>query len=339
MSVYIIAEAGVNHNGDLELAREMIDVAMEAGADAVKFQSFRTESLVAQAAETLDYQRRTTGHSDQRAMLKRLEISEEGFRELSERSYSAGIEFLSTPFDIESLQMLQRLGVKRLKISSGEITNWPFLRIVARTGLPVILSTGMANLDEVRQAVGVLCRERPEIKSDNNLSLLHCTSAYPTDPKDVNLSAMATLRNEFNVSVGFSDHTVGIHIPVAAVALGAEIVEKHFTLDRALPGPDHQASVEPDELALMVKSIRDVERSIGNGKKEPRPAELPARNAVRRSIVLASDKPRGALLEEPDLKILRPGYGIHPGKLSDVIGRKVSRALKAGTVLNWSDFE
>lgn len=342
-SCFIIAEAGVNHNGSEEMALQLIEAAAMAGADAIKFQTFRAETLCLPGTSKAEYQKTHTGTGDQFAMLKALELSWESYPGLIARCRSLGIEFLSTAFDEEALDMLVGLGMQRIKIPSGEITNYPFLRYAASLQLPIILSTGMASLDEVKDAVSVL-REAFMAAGMSDLppakiTLLHCTSNYPTAIGDVNLRAMQTLKRETGLPVGYSDHTQGTLIAPVAVALGATVIEKHLTLDRHLPGPDHRASLTPDEFANMVRDIRAVEGALGDGIKAPRPAEVPVRALVRRSIVLRHAIARGQRLSRNDLTLLRPGVGIEPRYLDVVVGRRLVRTLPAGAVLTWEDLE
>ncbi|MEK7353946.1 MAG: N-acetylneuraminate synthase [Chloroflexota bacterium] len=326
---FIIAEAGVNHNGDIKLARKLIDVAAKAGADAVKFQTFQAEEIVTESAEKADYQKETTGSTEsQFEMIKKLELSDKNFKELFTYAQKKGIMFLSTPFDKRSVDLLDRLGVPGLKIGSGEITNLPLLKHIALKQKPVILSTGMSTLDEVTEAVKVLQKE-----GTGEIALLHCVSCYPARAEDTNLRAMETLRRTFNLPVGLSDHTIGIHIPVAAVALGACIIEKHFTLDKNLPGPDHRASLEPEELKEMVGAIRDVESSMGNGIKRPTPGEEATKKAARRSLVAGVNIPAGTIITGEMLEIKRPGTGIEPKLINLVIGKKAKKSIARGEVI------
>ncbi|MDI9817744.1 MULTISPECIES: N-acetylneuraminate synthase [unclassified Legionella] len=338
MSCFIIAEAGVNHNGDINLAKELIHAAKETGANAVKFQTFKADSLVNKTAEQAQYQKRNSVHSTQYDMLKALEISEDDHCILVELADSLGIEFMSTAFDEESVDFLISLGVRRLKIPSGEITNLPFLEYLAKTSLPLIMSTGMSDLREVKAAVDTI---QPfygaELK--NKLTLLHCTSNYPAAYRDVNLKAMQTLANEFSLPVGYSDHTLGILVPLMATAMGAKIIEKHFTLDQSLPGPDHAASMVPEEFLKMVKEIRDAESALGEGLKQPTQNELPIRDLVRRSVALKYELPQGTRLTKDDLILLRPGTGINPAKLHEVIGKRLTVNLNAGSTLQWEHIE
>jgi len=324
MSVLVIAEAGVNHNGDLALARQLVDVAAQAGADVVKFQTFSADRLVTAAARQADYQTRNTGvEESQHAMLKRLELSREAHLDLIARCREARIEFFSTGFDLDSVDMLLGLGATRIKIPSGELTNLPFLRHVGKVGREVILSTGMGTMAEVVAAVEALERAgTPRAK----ITVLHCTTNYPAAMPEVNLRAMAMMGDALGVRVGYSDHTVGIEIAIAAVALGATVIEKHFTLDRALPGPDHKASLEPAELAAMVKGIRNVEIALGSPEKKPSEAEIANRAVVRRSLVASRPIAAGELFSDANVASKRPGTGLSPMRWDDLMGRKATRA-------------
>ncbi|BCA94919.1 N,N'-diacetyllegionaminic acid synthase [Legionella antarctica] len=339
MSCFIIAEAGVNHNGDIQLAKELVYAAKETGADAVKFQTFTADNLVNKTAEKAQYQKNNTSKATtQYEMLKALEISNETHYLLSDLALSLGIEFMSTGFDEGTIDFLVTLGIKRLKVPSGEITNLPYLKHIAKKGLPIILSTGMCDLTEVRQAIDVISPFYGSTLKDN-LILLHCTSNYPAAYKDVNLRAMQTLADEFNLPVGYSDHTLGILIPTLAVGLGACVIEKHFTLDKALPGPDHAASMTPEEMKQLVQAIRDSECALGNGEKKPSDSELPVRDLVRRSVTLKRDLSQGAQIALDDLVLLRPGSGISPAQLHKVIGAKLNLHLPAGSTLLWEHVE
>jgi N-acetylneuraminate synthase/N,N'-diacetyllegionaminate synthase len=332
---FIVAEAGVNHGGSFDVARRLVDAAVHAGADAVKFQTFKTERLTSASAPRAPYQQRVGGGSgSQRDLLKQVELPFGAFQRLAGYCRERAITFLSTPFDEESVDLLDRLGVPAFKVGSGEITNLPFLGVIARAKRPIILSTGMSYLNEVAEAVAVI-----RGAGNEQLVLLHCVSSYPTDPPDVNLRAMRTLEREFGVPVGFSDHTLGIEVAVAAVALGACLIEKHFTLDRAAPGPDHAASLEPAELAELVRAVRRVEAALGSEVKQPVPSELEVRAVARRSLHLRSDLPAGAILTQDMLIALRPAGFIAPGELSRVIGRRLRHALAAGSQLRWEDLE
>jgi len=322
-SVFIIAEAGVNHNGDPALAEKLVDAAAAAGADAVKFQTFRAESLASDAAPLAPYQSAAGVRDGQKAMLAKLELDEAAHRRLQARAKKAGLEFLSTPFDAESADMLERLKVPRFKLPSGEITNKGLIEHVARKGLPVILSTGMSDLDEVRRAVGWI-----RAVSSAPLTVLHCVTEYPAPVDQVNLRAMVSMREALGLPVGYSDHTLGTEISVAAAALGAVVIEKHLTLDRALPGPDHAASLEPGEFAEMVRQIRAVSSALGDGVKKPAPCEEKNRAAARRGLVAARDLPAGRALTREDLAAKRPGVGISPAEIDRVFGRTLKRALR-----------
>lgn len=327
--VFLVAEAGVNHNGDLQLAHQLVDIAAEAGCDAVKFQTFRAERVASWRAPKAEYQVLTTGQEDsQLDMLRRLELSRQAHLELQARCRARGIQFISTPFDVESVDLLDELGVPLFKIPSGEITNVPLLEHIACKGKPIILSTGMSYLGEVEAALNVL-----RSAGAKDITLLHCTSCYPANPADANLRAMITLHQAFGLPVGYSDHTPGIEVAVAAVALGAIVIEKHFTLDRSLPGPDHQASLEPRELKALVSAVRNVERALGNGIKRPVPSEADLRIVARRSIVAARDLPAGAVLTQGDLAVKRPGTGLPPSRLPWLVGRTLTRAVAADELL------
>ncbi len=330
---FIIAEAGVNHNGEIDAARRLIDAAAEAGADAVKFQTYRTELLVGRDAPKATYQATTTGEAEgQFEMLKACELGFEDFRTLFGHAGERDILFLSTPFDADSLEFLVSLGVAALKIGSGEIDNVPLLRRAARSGLPLIVSTGMATLAEVQAALGVL-------EGVGEVAVLHCVSDYPAKPDDANLRAIPALAEALGVPVGFSDHTLGIEVALAARALGACIVEKHFTLDKGLPGPDHAASLEPAELSAMVGGIRAVESALGDGTKAPRSSEADTRAVVRRSLIAARDLAEGEVLDEAAVVALRPAGGIAPAEIDRVVGRRVVRALSRGQRIDWADLE
>ena len=320
--VQIIAEAGVNHNGSIRLGKQLIDCAAASGADFVKFQTFKAESLVSKFAEKAAYQKRVTDKNESHfEMLKKLELNKVQHEELISYCKSKNIEFLSTAFDLESIDLLSQLNIKVFKIPSGEITNLPYLRQIGSLGQPVIMSTGMANLDEVKAAMDVLI----EVGLDKrDLTILHCNTEYPTPIKDVNLNAMLTIRDELNVKVGYSDHTLGIDIPIAAVAMGARIIEKHFTIDRTLPGPDHSASLEPNELKLMVKKLRKIETALGDGAKSPSGSELKNINIARKSIIAKVPISKGDTFSEDNLTVKRPGLGISPMKWDSLIG-KVSK--------------
>lgn len=328
-SCFIIAEAGVNHNGQLDLAKRLVAAAAEASADAVKFQTFSAHRVASASAKKAGYQKQTTApEQSQREMLKRLELSSEAHRELQAFCHEKGVLFVSTPFDWGSVDLLDSIGVPFFKIGSGEITNHAFLSYVAGKGRPIVLSTGMSTLGEVDEAVHVIeqagCRE---------ISLLHCVSNYPAAPADINLRAMQTLAAAWHYPVGYSDHTVGVEVALAAVAMGACIIEKHFTLDRDLPGPDHRASLEPDELRRMITGIRNVEAALGSGRKEPAHSESDTAVVARRSLVAARDIPAGRVLLPEDVAVLRPGTGLRPAMLPFVLGRRAKEEICEGTVL------
>lgn len=343
MKTFIIAEAGVNHNGSEELALKLVEAAAAQGADAVKFQTFSADKLVRPNTEKAEYQKRETGEGDQHAMLKALEMSEALHSKLFAHCAELGIEFMSTPFDEDAADFLLRLGMKRIKVPSGEITNEPFLEFLAAKGVPLIVSTGMATLDEIQRAVEVvdLARKRAGFMEPlaEKLTILHCTSNYPAACSDVNLRAMTTIARETGIPVGYSDHTLSLAVAAAAVANGAVVIEKHFTLDRNLPGPDHKASLEPQQLGQFVQQIREVEIALGSPLKQPTPSELPVRALVRRSVTLVRALPAGALVQREDVALLRPGTGIAPREVAAVIGKAVVRDIAAGTTLQWADLQ
>lgn len=325
----------MNHNGDPALARGLVDAAADAGADVVKFQSFRSERLVRHDAPKARYQQETTSASEgQFEMLRRLELSEEAHAALVNHARERGIEFLSTPFDETSVDLLERLGVRRFKIASGEITNLPLLRHIGSQRKPVILSTGMSTLDEIGAAL-----EAVRDAGASDVTLLHCVSDYPTRPEDVNLRVMISLQERFGVAVGFSDHTQGIAVAIAAVALGARVIEKHLTLDRSLPGPDHRASLEPREFAQLVRCIREAEVSIGDGYKRLTVEEQSTRRVARRSLVAAVDLSAGTVLEPRHVTAKRPGTGISPMEIDRVLGRTLRRAVAQDALLTWDALE
>lgn len=328
-SCFVIAEAGVNHNGDLDLARELVRVAARAGADAVKFQTFSAERLATASAPKAAYQSaRTDPQETQRGMLKRLELSAAEHRELIQECERAGILFLSSAFDEESADLLEQLGVVAYKVPSGEITNLSYLRHLAGKGRCLIVSTGMSTLDEVGAAVGAI-RETAQVP----LVLLHCVSLYPAPAASANLLAMQSMREAFAVPVGYSDHTEGQTVALAAVALGANMIEKHFTTDRSLPGPDHAASLEPDELRLLVEGIRAVQSARGDGVKRPTPEEAATAAVARKSLVAARDIAAGETIERDMLAIKRPGTGLPPERLNWVVGRRALKPIRAGSVI------
>jgi N-acetylneuraminate synthase/N,N'-diacetyllegionaminate synthase len=330
---FIIAEAGVNHNGDIGLAERLVEAAAEAGADAVKFQTFTAERLATPGAPKADYQLATTGGVESQVeMLRKLELSREAHLRLIEYAGQRGIVFLSTPFDEQNADLLDNLGVPLFKIASGEITNLPLLEHVARKRKPMIVSTGMSTLDEVGEAVRVIQKATCPA-----LALLHCTSNYPADPAESNLNAMMTMRQAFDVPVGYSDHTPGIEVAVAAVAVGASVLEKHLTLSRGMPGPDHRASLEPGEFKAMAQAVRTVEMALGDGVKRPMESERNTRAVARRSLVAAMDLPAGTVLEAHHVTAKRPGLGLPPSELAWLIGRKLSKPVRADDLISWSD--
>ena len=320
MSVYIIAEAGVNHNGDINLAYQLVDAAKAAGVDCIKFQTFKSENLVSHTAQKAEYQKAATGDSSQQDMLKQLELSFGEFVSLKEYCDRKGICFLSTPFDFESIEFLNSIDMPFWKIPSGEVTNYPYLVALAKSGKPVVMSTGMCEMQEIEDAITVL-REN----GTSEIKLLHCNTEYPTPYEDVNLRAMKTLRDAFGVEVGYSDHTKGIEVPIAAVAMGAAVIEKHFTLDRNMEGPDHKASLEPQELKQMVDSIRHIEAALGSGDKKPSPSEKKNMSVARKSIVAAKRIKAGDILTEENITVKRPGNGICPMRWEEVLGTRAVR--------------
>lgn len=341
MSTFVIAEAGVNHNGDESLAIGLVEAAAASGADAVKFQTFSADRLTRRGAKKASYQEASSSGGDQYEMLKALELPHDAHRRLYERCADLNIEFMSTAFDHDSLDFLIELGIRRIKVPSGEITNDQFLRHVASKNLPLIVSTGMSTLDEVKQAVDVISAERTKCSFDTRLNevvtLLHCTSNYPAEAADVNLLAMSTMQREIRLPVGYSDHTLGLAVSTGAVALGATIIEKHFTLDRTLSGPDHRASLEPDQLTELIRQIRDIEVALGSNVKAPADSELPVRDVARRSVTAIRNVAKGATFSADDLELLRPGNGIAPVDLSKVIGCRAARDISANETLQWSD--
>jgi len=338
--ITLIAEAGVNHNGSLDMALRLVDAAHAAGADAVKFQTFRAEDLALPGAATAAYQQGATGETDQFAMLRRLELDAAQHQRIAAHCAQRGIEFLSTPFSEEAVDLLVGLGVKRLKLSSGELVNRPLLEKAAATGLPLLLSTGMATLDEVQQAVGwvrTAWAQRGVPPQRQALTLLHCTSAYPAPDAALNLRAIVTLQHATGLPVGYSDHSLGNVAALAAAALGARVIEKHLTLDRALPGPDHQASSEPAEFAALARDLRRLQDMLGDGVKAPRTNELDVRTVARRSVVLAHDLPAGTVLRREHLLLRRPQNGIAAADLDAVVGRTLRADTAALRALQWDD--
>ena len=326
MSVFIIAEAGVNHNGSIKLAKKLIDVAAEAGADAVKFQTFKAKNLLSKNAKKAEYQKQTTDSGEsQFDMIKKLELDIDTHKELILYCRDKKIMFLSTPFDHDSIDMLHSLGLEIFKIPSGEITNLPYLRRIGRLNKKIILSTGMADIGEIEDALDVLTKSGTK---KDNITVLHANTMYPTPMEDVNLSAMVTIGNTFSVKYGYSDHTLGIEVDIAAVALGACVIEKHFTLDKHMDGPDHKASLEPYELNSMVKAIRNIEIALGSSIKSPSPSEKPNISIARKSIVANTEVKKGQVFGENNLSIKRPGTGISPMQWDDIVGSTATKDYK-----------
>jgi N,N'-diacetyllegionaminate synthase len=328
---WVIAEAGVNHNGDITIAHKLIDAAYQSGADAVKFQTYRADKLVSPSADKAGYQKdREAPEETQLEMLKRLALTDQDFIELKSHCDSLGIEFLSSPFDEESVEFLASLGIKAFKVPSGEITNLPLLRLISSKRTPVILSTGMSWLGEIEAALQAVRSEYP-----CQVAILHCVSSYPAPIEDTNLRAMQTLSRAFGLPVGFSDHSLGIEISLAAATLGAVIIEKHLTLDRTLKGPDHAASLLPEELKRLTEGIRTIEKALGNGMKRPMPSEAELRHLARKSVAAASDIDAGAEITAQDIAILRPAIGIEPMLRDRVIGRRTRDKILAGSPITW----
>ncbi len=319
----IIAEAGVNHNGNIDLAKKLVEAAAESGVDYVKFQTFKAENLVTRSAAMAAYQQANVkDDNSQFAMLKKLELSDQDHIYLSRYCSECRVSFLSTPFDLDSIELLKGLGITLGKIPSGEITNLPFLRRMAESFSELILSTGMSTIDEVQEALDVLLSAGAKRE---NITVLHCNTEYPTPYSDVNLLAMQTLGKQFNIKYGYSDHTLGIEVPIAAVALGACVIEKHFTLDRSMDGPDHKSSLEPGELTAMVKSIRNIEESLGSADKQPSQSELKNKSIARKSIVAARQISAGEIFTSENITVKRPGSGLSPMRWDEVIGRMANR--------------
>jgi len=332
---FIIAEAGVNHNGRLDIALQLVDTAVAAGANAIKFQTYKAEAVMTATAPKADYQQRNTDIGEsQLEMARRLQLSYDQFQSIKAYCDEKGVLFISTPFDHDSADFLEELGVPAFKIPSGEVTNYLLLEHIACKGRPLILSTGMSCLGEVEQALRVIYAT-----GNRDVILLHCVSNYPADPLDTNLRAMQTMATAFKVPVGYSDHTMGLEVSLAAVALGACVIEKHFTLDRTLPGPDHLASLEPDELSALVKSIRRVEAALGHGRKEPAASEANTAAVARRSLVAACDIPAGSVLTEKHIAIKRPGTGLPPFMREHLVGRRARTMIPADTLLALELFE
>lgn len=334
-STFIIAEAGINHNGNIELAKKLVDVAVKAGADAIKFQTFRAENVVTRDAPKANYQvRNTKSNESQYDMIKKLELSEDEFKELYKYAKRRRIIFLSTPFDFGSVDFLEELGVPAFKVSSSDLTNLPLLEYIAQKGKPIILSTGMGTLGEIEEAINTIKKAENE-----DIILLHCITSYPSKFESLNLRAIKTLKWAFKLPVGFSDHSLGIYAPIAAVALGAVVIEKHFTLDKNLPGPDHKASLDPNELKEMVNAIRLIEKALGNGIKRPTPEEEEIKKVARRSIVAKIDIPKGTILTEDKITFKRPMTGLPPKYYKEIIGKRARRDIRADEVIYWWDVE
>lgn len=335
--ILIIAEAGVNHNGSMDQAKKLIEVAANAGADIVKFQTFKAQNLVSKDAKKAEYQKQNmvkNGDDNQFNMLKQLELTYENHLLLIEHCKKENIRFQSTAFDLDSIDLLKKLGMTFWKIPSGEITNMPYLKKIGSFNDEIILSTGMSTLAEIETAVELLVQSGT---SRDKISVLHCNTEYPTPMEDVNLLAMLTLKETLGVRVGYSDHTLGIEVPIAASALGAEIIEKHFTLDRNLPGPDHKASLEPNELKQMVFTIRNIEKALGNRDKKPSPSELKNMVIARKSIHSKIEISEGQIIQEDDLMMVRPGDGISPMEMNSLIGKKAKHTIPEGQKLSYDD--
>ncbi len=332
---FIIAEAGVNHNGDIELAKKLVDIAVEAGTDAVKFQTFKAENVVTKNAPKADYQAKNTGSNEsQHEMLKELELSEDEFKELYKYTKRRGIIFLSTPFDFESVDFLEELGVPAFKVSSADLTNLPFLKYIAEKRKPIILSTGMGTLGEIEEAINTI-----KNAGNEDIILLHCVTSYPAKFESLNLRAIQTLKEAFKLPVGFSDHSLGIYASIAAVALGAVVIEKHFTLDKNLPGPDHKASLNPEELKEMIEEIRIIEKALGDGIKRAAPEEIEIRRVVRRSIVAKVDIPKGATITKDMITFKRPETGLSPKYYKEIIGKKARKKINKDEVITFELIE
>lgn len=334
----IIAEAGVNHNGDLAIAKKLIEVAAKAGADYVKFQTFKTENLVSRKAKKATYQIENTTNTveSQYEMIKKLELDKTAHEILMDYCQGQNIKFLSTAFDLESIELLDELNIDIFKIPSGEITNLPYLEKIATKQKPIILSTGMSNMGEIEAALKILEKNGT---ARSNITVLHCNTEYPTPMQDVNLTAMNSIAAAFKVQVGYSDHTLGIEVPIAAVARGAVCIEKHFTLDKTMEGPDHKASLEPKELSAMIQAIRHIEAALGNGIKQASISEKKNIPIARKSIHIGKNLPAGHVLTKKDLEMKRPGNGISPMDLAKVLGKRTNRALKEDSLLKQSDFQ
>ena len=332
--VFIIAEAGVNHNGSFKLAKKLIDVAAQAGADAVKFQTFNPDTLVTKTATQASYQTKNIGKTSQYAMLKSLMLPREWHRDLKKYAEKKRLVFLSTPFSLDDAVFLKKLGVHAIKIGSSDTDNLPYLTKIAKWNIPMVMSTGMSDLEEVRESVKAILRA-----GNNKLIILHCISNYPTKHEEVNLKAIATLQKEFGLITGLSEHTTGIEVPIAAVALGAKVIEKHFTLDKNSSGPDHAISLEPNELKQMVISIRNIEKAMGDGIKTPRPSEIKMSQIARKSIVATKNIKQGRLITANDISVKRPGGGLSPKYYLRIIGTKATKDITADTLLKLTDYE
>jgi N,N'-diacetyllegionaminate synthase len=333
--VFIIAEAGVNHNGSIKLAKELVEIAKVAGADAVKFQTFKAENVVTKTAKKASYQIKSNSDSEsQFEMIKKLELSEDEHKELFNYCKLLNIEFMSTPFDMGSIDFLVNLGINKIKIPSGEITNLPYLIKIAKLGLPTIMSTGMSNIDEIEASLNILLQYG---LPKNLITILHCNTQYPTPFEDVNLNAMKTIKDTFKVNVGYSDHTIGPEVSISAVAMGAIIIEKHFTISRIMNGPDHHASMEPSEFISMVRAIRNIEIALGSNSKELTSSEAENLQIARRSLHISKEMKKGELIKEHDLSIKRPGNGISPMFINKVIGKTLTNDVEVDHLLTWED--
>lgn len=335
--VYIIAEAGVNHNGDIEKALKLVEIAKDAGADVVKFQTFIPELVISKYATKAEYQKATTGSQEsQLDMVRKLYLDVDAHKRLIKHCGKLGIQYLSTPFDLVSIDTLIDLGIETFKIPSGEVTNIPYLKKIGKLNKRIIMSTGMCYLGEIETAMNILIKEGTQ---KQNIAILHCNTEYPTPMQDVNLLAMNTIQKAFDVEVGYSDHTLGIEVPIAAVAMGATIIEKHFTLDKNMEGPDHKASLDPSELKAMVMAIRNIEKALGDGIKKPSPSEEKNIEIARKSIHLTKDLPEGHVIAETDLTMKRPGNGIAAALIENVIGKTLKRPLTEDHKLAWEDMK
>lgn len=330
--VFVIAEAGVNHNGNIDIAKKLVDAAILAGADAIKFQTFKAENLVTKNAPKAKYQKSNTGGGNQYNMLKKLELSMGKHIILKDYCEKRGIMFISTPFDFESVDLLEKIDIPLYKVSSGDLTNIPLLKYISKLNKPMIISTGMANLGEVEEVV-----EAVKESGNSKIILLHCTSNYPTDYEDVNLNAMITLKNAFKLPIGYSDHTKGIEVSMAAVAMGAEVIEKHFTLDKSMEGPDHKASLNPIELKEMISSIRNIERALGDGTKKCNKSEESTRKVARKSIVAKNDIRRGQTVSYDNITFKRPGDGLSPAFVDEIVGKKAVNDISSDEFITFNN--